>query len=493
MSVRLPIQDFTSRVNLQIKGIFEDVRVSGLFSSLEVIVAYLENGNPNIEIECRRNMSIRTLCSSVENMISDKIGQSTSFGRLTSNERVNLCEDLTVDLKYLLEKEISNVLCFIGFAKIVDEYLLVPILNLDKNTLGEVASVVDKSSPFRRLGDRRCEETSFAHELGFSVSNKVSETLPYLKDGSAQLSGIKSAIFRRAARELMKQPVYHTGASNVGNYLADRLYTDISEVSRLTYENSESTGLVVFKERKAGGSYGVKFDPTVPMLNHRRFRKLLETSNDNLVLLADEGVVYVNQTLESLNSTKESESSNIPEGHYAIDFKGGHEWDLCFGNQALMSVIQDRPRLPRRRLEEGEFKEKVGSVFSSADENKLWEIVNQAIRQPHGTMIVVTSEAESEAERLRKESMKIHPTELSKKHILGLTSIDGSLMTDPEGTCTAIGVILDGESKEGNGDPSRGARHNAALRYYETRRQKSGVECMIVTVSEDGGVSILPK
>lgn len=43
-----------------------------------------------------------------------------------------------------------------------------------------------------------------------------------------------------------------------------------------------------------------------------------------------------------------------------------------------------------------------------------------------------------------------------------------------------------------------GLQYNTALRYYETvtdstRGQNSGAECMIITVSEDGGVSILPE
>ena len=493
MKVSLPVQDFTSKVNLQIEGIFKEVRVTGLFNYLEVLVAYIKNGTPNVEIADRRSLSSRPVCSSIGNMISGHLGQSTSFESLTSAEQIDLREKSTIELKEILENEIPNITHFLGFSQIVKDSLLIPILNFDENTLSKVPNVTDKSIPFRRLGDRRYEKTSFAHELGFSIANKVSETLPYLKDGSNPLSGIPAALFRRAARELMKQPGHYIADSDVGHRLVDSLYTHISEVSRLTYEKNRSTGFLVFKKKKIGVSEAVEFDPVVPMRDHRRFRKLLETSNDDLALLADEAAVYANQTLESLNFTKESESSSLPEGHYAIEFKGGHEWDLCFGNQALMSVIQDRPRLPRRRLEEDKFKEKVDSVFSSADEDELWKIVDQAIRQPHGTMIVVTSEATSEADRLEMESMKIQPTKLSKEYILGLTSIDGSLMTDPEGTCTAIGVILDGESKEGSGDPSRGARHNAALRYYETRGQNSRVECMVITVSEDGGVSILPE
>ena len=73
-----------------------------------------------------------------------------------------------------------------------------------------------------------------------------------------------------------------------------------------------------------------------------------------------------------------------------------------------------------------------------------------------------------------------------------LTSIDGALLMDPSGVCYAAGVILDGEAIKGKGTSSRGARYNSAVRYiYGVWHGDSGVECLAVVVSKDGGANLV--
>ena len=67
-----------------------------------------------------------------------------------------------------------------------------------------------------------------------------------------------------------------------------------------------------------------------------------------------------------------------------------------------------------------------------------------------------------------------------------LTAIDGALLVDPDGTCTAIGVILDGRATRG-GDPARGARFNSAVRYVEGADHP----CLAMVVSEEGTVDVI--
>jgi DNA integrity scanning protein DisA with diadenylate cyclase activity len=71
-----------------------------------------------------------------------------------------------------------------------------------------------------------------------------------------------------------------------------------------------------------------------------------------------------------------------------------------------------------------------------------------------------------------------------------LTAIDGSVLLDTQGVCHAIGVILDGIAKEQQGDPSRGARFNSAVRYVGSRAARS---CVVVVISEDGRVDVIPQ
>jgi hypothetical protein len=50
-----------------------------------------------------------------------------------------------------------------------------------------------------------------------------------------------------------------------------------------------------------------------------------------------------------------------------------------------------------------------------------------------------------------------------------------------------VGVILDGHAS-GEGDPSRGARFNSAVRYHDDQRG----HCLVIIVSEDGMINLLP-
>lgn len=64
-------------------------------------------------------------------------------------------------------------------------------------------------------------------------------------------------------------------------------------------------------------------------------------------------------------------------------------------------------------------------------------------------------------------------------------------MMKPDGTVTAIGVILDGQSDPEAAMAAKGARHNAAYRYRKLMadRPNGGTRCLLVIASEDGTVS----
>jgi DNA integrity scanning protein DisA with diadenylate cyclase activity len=89
------------------------------------------------------------------------------------------------------------------------------------------------------------------------------------------------------------------------------------------------------------------------------------------------------------------------------------------------------------------------------DVDALWEIVKNATRRKHGTMIVVSSDAAEEAKRLEVQSTVLrNPVRLTEEVLLMLSSIDGAVLVDSEGICHAAGVILDGEAVRGKGTKS---------------------------------------
>ena len=102
-------------------------------------------------------------------------------------------------------------------------------------------------------------------------------------------------------------------------------------------------------------------------------------------------------------------------------------------------------------------------------------------------MLVVHRDADAEAERLTPQAIRIDPTVLTQDVLAAVTKIDGAVLMSPDARCHAVGVILDGHAT-GTGDGARGARYNSAVRY----REAAGNDCMIIIVSEDGMVDLLP-
>jgi hypothetical protein len=174
-----------------------------------------------------------------------------------------------------------------------------------------------------------------------------------------------------------------------------------------------------------------------------------------------------------------------------ISFSGHYKWDLYYKNRLLMRTAFGVPSLPSVRLKEEEFRSYARRIFPDIDESaerRLWRIVEAAMEQRHGTIIVISEAAEEEAARLKKQSLGISPIELTHDLAHRLSGIDGALLIDPKGICYAIGVILDGMATN-DGDLSRGARYNSASRYLSSA--KSPTICLVV--SEDGYVNLLPR
>lgn len=149
------------------------------------------------------------------------------------------------------------------------------------------------------------------------------------------------------------------------------------------------------------------------------------------------------------------------------------------------------PRLPRVSIKQETFRIAMRRLFpdiTEAAQKQLWLIVEAAMKQRHGTIIVVSADADKEAARLRQQAMTTEPFELGPELVSRLSNIDGALLVDTNGICHAIGVILDGMATE-CGDPSRGARYNSALRYVYSRPKLS---TLTVIISDDGYVDVFP-
>jgi hypothetical protein len=128
-------------------------------------------------------------------------------------------------------------------------------------------------------------------------------------------------------------------------------------------------------------------------------------------------------------------------------------------------------------------------VFPGRDVNHLVTLADAVIAQPHGAMLVVTPSAAGEAVRLAKQATVVEPFALTPELIDMVTAIDGAVLIDLDGTCHAIGVILDGLASD-RCTSARGARYNSGVRYAY---QAGKTDRVVLVKSEDGMVNVLPE
>jgi len=289
-------------------------------------------------------------------------------------------------------------------------------------------------------------------------------------------------ILREAARELTARAAAE-GCNAPLEYTFDALTT----ISLSTYEGAKARGKVrIISHDHEHLITEVKFLIPVEVKESRAARKMIEMANRKVDLLCNGYQIY------GLGRVREDYDERDGE-IYTVEFTGNHGWLLEHGGNALMKVQYGQPSLPGEILEQEVFRDHVERIFKDGiqvDFEKLWEIAKTAAEQKHGTMIVISSGAESEATRLSKQSTMIDPVDLTADNLLALTAIDGAVLIDPTGKCYAVGVILDGMASE-EGTPARGARYNSAIRYVGTNT--GGHQCLALVVSEDGTIDLVPK
>jgi len=120
-------------------------------------------------------------------------------------------------------------------------------------------------------------------------------------------------------------------------------------------------------------------------------------------------------------------------------------------------------------------------------------LLNEIKYQKHGTLLIVTDEAQAEVERLcaLERGYAIYPVDLkkheSKLFLNSITSIDGAAFTDTSLICYGVGIILDGIAVKA-GKSSRGARYNSARCYIDG---KTPEKYTAVVISSDETIDII--
>lgn len=361
---------------------------------------------------------------------------------------------------------------FAGIGVHVADWFVVPLITIHSDHWDDLARL-------RRTPSSDASPRSFPEACVTAVLDAASRELDRLTPGQRVVAD-PDAILRSAADAFVSSLAQRSGQD-----LAFGVRQALDAVSAQPYEGRAGTGqILLVQQGHPDLQVAIALEHPVPVGLTRSFRKVLEMSASDLNLLCDGREVF---GLGSLADTYNADSDYV----FTAIISGNGDWELWHRTTPLLRMDNGVPQLPRERLDAEEFGHTVDRVFpgaTSRDARHLWEMASACAKQANGTMLVVHPDAAAEADRLLPQAYSIAPTRLSGRDLMAATGIDGAVLVSPDGRVHAVGVILDGVAT-GTGDVGRGARYNSAIRYLAG----AGRGAMVIIVSEDGKIDLLPK
>lgn len=368
---------------------------------------------------------------------------------------------------------------FAGWPVLINECYIVTVLRLQRKALRAHPAL----HPDRYYTDGRPLAASLVLAALYRFNEEGVKNLSEPEPGAGVMSRPREAdeLLRAAGRAFLDTPAQALGLDPA----LVQLFSTCNTISSLRYEGAEGVGRLLLARRYHPNLEEVfALTCPTPLTDYRAVRKLLEMTAPDVHLLADGANVYA-------LGRQVGHYDPAREDLFAVNFITHYAWELQHGAHLLLRTHYGLPGVPRNRLSRASFRRDLKRTFGLTEAHKvekLWDVVLEASRQPHGTLLVITTEALAEADRLKLQCTLIEPVPLTPLITRLVTAIDGAVLLDPEGYCYSIGVILDGTAS-GRGDGSRGARYNSAMRYVESSRYP----CLAVVVSEDGLVNVLTK
>jgi DNA integrity scanning protein DisA with diadenylate cyclase activity len=385
----------------------------------------------------------------------------------------------------VLRKALQEALChqdrdrgvdsFCCWPVIVRDYVVFAVLQLNRRVLDSCYALAKDQidGKYTSLLDATIHEYLDGCSEALKNPNPGSEDHGFSRD--------PEEIVRAAGRRFMHTPAL-VGGEIEGLH---GLFDACNMISSLRYEGAEGVGRMLIARRGHPNiRERLRLSRPIRITDCRAVRKLLEISSgeSSLSLLCDSACIYgFGEFVGPYDAQRED--------LFVINFTKHYTWSLEHAERALIRVTYGQPRLSQMQIEEEKFKRDLRRIFDDIDPStaeRLWSLILEATKQKHGTTVVVSSEASKEAARLENQCTQIEPVQLRPEIMRMVTAIDGAVMIDPNATCYAIGVILDGVASQ-KGNAARGARYNSAIRYVEGKDR-----VLAIVVSEDGSIDLIP-
>ncbi|MEJ1337135.1 MAG: hypothetical protein RNU03_13720 [Candidatus Sedimenticola sp. (ex Thyasira tokunagai)] len=373
----------------------------------------------------------------------------------------------------------NGVRSFCSAAHLVDDYYVVPVIQIPE-------SVFQQFPPLKETmnGDPRSFSgyRSFIHACMSILLSEAIDELHHSDPGRSGMKNMRKAgeIVRDAASHFMHTP----GAAVMNQYIHTDLFERFNMISSLMYEGVEGKGQLLLANPDSNAiDFVLRFKEPVLFREPRWARKILQMAAKDIALIADSECIY---GLGKLKTEYDSSLQNV----FLIAFLDHYHWELRCEDKVLLVSHYGEPKLPQESITRDQFVVNYARVFpesSVGDQDHLWGLFNIAIRQNHGSMIIVAADAAMETQRLTQQGTVIEPILMTEELLSRVSDIDGTIILDPHGICHAVGVILDGAATT-DCTPSRGSRFNSGLRYVN-----AGVAGRLaIVVSEDHTVDIIP-
>ncbi|MFQ7309049.1 MAG: hypothetical protein ACLROY_10605 [Mediterraneibacter sp.] len=229
----------------------------------------------------------------------------------------------------------------------------------------------------------------------------------------------------------------------------------------------------------------VQLDSPIAILqdNMRVIRKLLQIADKELPLVVCENTILGFGLRNSYECIK-----------YKILFNGFMHWELWRDNKVIIIHKNGRCIFHNYKREEECYKVLINKYFpENYDTSPIVDVISTAVKQRHGTSILIMEDAYSETKRLCDANRGIRIKRKCMSNYLQIlekmTSIDGAILLDLQCNCWGIGIILDGNAIV-YGNNSRGARYNS-VHNYVANKKTDGKICIGIIISEDGMVNIV--
>ena len=160
-------------------------------------------------------------------------------------------------------------------------------------------------------------------------------------------------------------------------------------------------------------------------------------------------------------------------------------------DNCILEYEKGIPHLPKPEFNKENFKNSFFECFgkTKSTENyaeKYSDIIESAVQEKNGAIVVISTNAKDEAQRLSKQATCINTKKIDKNMI----KIDGAVLADEKLNCYSFGVILDGTASSDVGTPARGSRYNSSYRYWHTRKGEND-KLLVVIISDDGMVDVI--